>query len=62
MLLTKQFYVNLRNAAQDTLKEIIDEEGKHNLVGIGPLKVSLINISIFCTNAIIDMSTHKFIN
>ena len=54
MLLTEQFYVNLGKHARDRLEEIIDEETKHNLVGIHPLKVSLINISIFCTNAIID--------
>ena len=55
MLLTKQFYVDLRKYAQDRLEEIIDEEAKHNLVGIRPLKTSLINISIFCSNVIKEM-------
>ena len=55
MLLTEQFHTDLRKYAQDKLEEIIKEEETHKLVNIQPLKVSLINISIFCTNAIIEM-------
>lgn len=59
MLLTEQFYDNLRKYAQDKLEEIINEGKDHNLVGIHPLKVSLINISIFCTNSIIKMKENE---
>ena len=52
---TRQFYVDLRKYAQDRLEEIIEEETKHNIVHIQPLKVSLINISIFCSNVIIEI-------
>ena len=55
MKLTKQFYTDLRKYVQDKLEIIIEEETKHKLVDIHPLKVSLINISIFCSNMIKEM-------
>ena len=55
MKLTKQFYTDLRKYVQDKLEIIIEEEEKHKLVDMHPLKVSLINTSIFCTNQLIEM-------
>jgi hypothetical protein len=53
--MTKQFYVDLRKYAQDRLEEIINEGLKQDTTHMQPLKVSLINISLFCTNALIEI-------
>ena len=51
----KQFYVDLRKYAQDRLEEIINEGLKQDTTYMQPLKISLINISIFCTNTLLEM-------
>ena len=60
MSLTEQFYTDLRKYAQDKPEETINEGKEHNLVGILPLKISLINISVFCTNSMIRMKEEDF--
>ena len=50
-----KFYSDLRKYAQDRLEEVIDNDVEDNATNMRPLKVSLINISIFCSNAIIKM-------
>jgi len=53
--LTKQFYTDLRKYVQDKLEVVVDECEKHNVPNMQPLKVSLINVSIFCSNKIIEI-------
>lgn len=47
------FYSDLRKYAQNRLEEIVDNDTEDNVKEMQPLKVSLINISIFCSNMII---------
>jgi len=48
----KQFYEDLRIYVQEKLQDIVDNDTEENVVHMQPLKVSLINISIFCSNEI----------
>ena len=58
-MLGERFYKDLRKYAQDKLEEIIEEERTHKFVDIHPLKVSLINISMYCTNVLIKMGVNE---
>ena len=54
----KQFYIDLRKYAQDRLEEIINKGLEEDTTFMQPLKVSLINISIFCSNTLIEMGSN----
>ena len=55
MKLTKQFYTDLRGYVQDKLDVVIEERKKHNIPNIQRLEVSLINVSIFCSNRTLEI-------